>query len=141
MTGLFGACCGFICLVVVRLLSLLSIGGGHGSYSPWFSMVSYRLENLTSVLAGFERPAGLALWPVVGFLIGLRRWRWVRLAGGLGLIASVLSVIYHAAQTPADLTGGVKLAWNPFSVGAYALYLAGQLSGWYFLLRRNRRLD
>lgn len=137
MTGLFGTCCGFIFLVVVRLLSLLSIAGGHGSYSPWFSIVSYRLENLTSALAGFERPAGLILWPVIGFLIGLRRWRLVRLAGGLGLVASLFSVIYHAAQIPADLTSGVKLAWNPFSVGAFTVYLAGQLAGWYFLLRRN----
>lgn len=95
---------------------LMLIATGHDrSLVPWFGLFSSAGLTLGAV----------ALWRSVG------RWRWLALAGGLGaavgLVSSVVAVVYLVAGTIPESPGAptlVGVSYGVMSGGAFLVLLA-----------------
>lgn len=110
-------------------LSAAFTGAGHGS--------DFFLEALVAPFSASEMiaPVGLALWPLVAILVGMRRFLLCRIAARAVLCLHYAGIGFLCFQTDWSYVGKVWRSMPGMVVTFIGIYLASQIFMWVTIAR------
>jgi hypothetical protein len=121
--GFAGLLAGVMASAVIFLLAMFSAGAGHGSYMPYIVFI-------------FPLNFGLAVWPLVGLFVRLRRHRWAGYVAVLFLVSYLATVGYHVFVYLDFRERGIEPPFNLFTLLAIVAWLGAVVQSLRLVVRR-----
>lgn len=129
----------FVVGVSALYFALIFLGyafGGAGHGSVFFAAALLSPFSTSGGVAGLS-PLGLAIWPTVGLLLALRRFRSCKIAAAAILVLHYLGIVVLSLQTEWSSVSRIWHSMWEIVALVVAAYLGSQAYMWVLITRRE----